>query len=314
MADLERKQAKALFQARTAYYDAERRAIEELVDSYLLEQQARKEGVSVDELLDRHVNKTLPKDPTEEALKVYYEGVDTTEPYEAVREKIVTSLRQRRAAKAKAAYVASLRREMPIVLRLPPPRAPLSMQGARVRGPANARVTLLEYADFECPYCQQIEPIVEKLAKEYDGVLAFAFKDYPLPMHASAQKAAEASRCADAQGKFWEYHDLLFKNKQLDIAALKADARNLNLDGAAFDKCLDTGAMQGAVETDLSEAQALSLQGTPSFFVNGRAINGALSYEKMRTVIAEELSAVENQSAARVADSTGTGSGRSKPH
>ena len=201
LADLERKRPGALFQALTNYYEAQRKTIDEIVDEYVLEQQAQKEGVTVTQLLERHVNSAIAKDPSEETLRVYYEGVETAEPYEAVRVKIIDALRQRRIAKAKTAYVQSLRGQGNVSIRLAPPRAPISMMDTPVRGPHDARVTLLEYADYECPYCQQIQPIIDKLVTEYKGVMAFAYKDYPLPMHANSQKAAEATRCAGAQGE-----------------------------------------------------------------------------------------------------------------
>ena len=138
MTDLEQKRASALFQARTSYYEAERKVIEEVVDQTLLEQAAKTENVTLDELLKRHADSTIAPDPTEETLLVYYEGVDTTDPYEAVKTKIVDALRQRRIAKARQAYVQSLRSQGPIVMRLAPPRAPVSMKDVPVRGPANA--------------------------------------------------------------------------------------------------------------------------------------------------------------------------------
>jgi protein-disulfide isomerase len=198
-------------------------------------------------------------------------------------------------AKAKTAYVQSLRSQAPITLRLAPPRAPISMKDVAVRGVANPQVTLLEFADYECPYCQQVQPILAKIEAEFNGKVGFAYKDFPLPMHPDAQKAAEASHCAGAQGKYWEYHDLLFTSKQLDPAALKNHARDLKLDTKAFDTCLDTGEMAGVVKDQGSEAEALGISGTPSFFVNGRAVSGALTYEKLHAVIGEELSAVSGQ-------------------
>jgi protein-disulfide isomerase len=298
LADLEQKRPASLFQARTNYYEAERKVIEELVDDYLLEQQAAKEKLTVDQLLDKHVNSTLPKEPSEEALRVYFEGVDTTEPYESVRGKIVDALRDRRMAKIKSAYMQSLRAQSGVVLRLAPPRAPISMSGIPTRGVPNAPVTLLEFADYECPYCQQVQPIIEKLETEFKGKIRFAYKDYPLNMHPSAQKAAEAVHCADAQGKFWEFHDTVLNKKQVDLASLKTFAKDLKLDTAAFDKCLDSGATASAVKTQLTEAQALGLQGTPSFFVNGRFVSGNLSYERLHGIIAEELSAVGGAAAS----------------
>lgn len=289
LAEVEQKRAAAMFQARSNYYEAARRTLETYTDDYLLEQQAKKENLTVSELLERHVNATIAKDPSEETLRTYYEGADTTESYESVKTKIIEALREKRIAKAKTAYMDSIRKQATVIYRLAPPRAPISSQTTPPRGPANSRVTLTEYADYECPYCQQIQPALNRLEAEFKGKLAFVYKDYPLSMHPNAQKAAEASRCADAQGKYWEYHDLLVTGKQLDIPSLKSNARQLKLDGAAFDKCLDAGEKAEAVKAHAAEAQALGLQGTPTFFVNGRYITGNLSYERLRDFILEEL-------------------------
>ncbi len=288
-ADLQRKHPGALFTAQDSFYEARKKAVEAFADEILLQQQARKENLTVGQLLDRHVNDAVAQDPSEEALRVYYEGVDTTQPYEAVRGQIVAALRQRRLAKARAAYLASLRSQAVVRLRLQPPRAEISLQGTAVRGPAGARVTVVEYADYECPYCQQAQPALEKLEAEFKGRLAFAYKDYPLPMHAEAQKAAEATHCADAGGKYWAYHDLLFANKQLDVPALKGYARQLGLDGSSFDRCLDTGAKSAEVQTQAAEAQWLGIEGTPAIFINGRFFSGALTYDALRAIVEEEL-------------------------
>lgn len=300
--DLELKRPTLFFQARNTYYEAERKAVQEFIDEYLLEREAQKEGVAVAQLLERHVQAAIAKDPSEETLRVYYEGVDTTEPYESVRDKIVASLRDRRMSKAKAAYLASLRKQANIVVRVRAPRAEISLKETPVLGRPDAGVTLLEFADFECPYCQQIQPVLDKLTTEYKGRMAFAYKDAPLPMHPHAQKAAEAAHCAGTQGKYWEYHSLLMSKRQLDVPQLKEQARQLALDGAAFDKCLDSGEQSKLVQAQLSEAAGLGVQGTPTFFINGRIISGVVSYETLRGIVEEELAASaarEKQTAQR---------------
>jgi protein-disulfide isomerase len=148
---------------------------------------------------------------------------------------------------------------------------------------------LVEYADYECPYCQQVQPTLDRLEAEFKGKIAFAYKDLPLPMHPRAQKAAEASQCAGLQGKYWEYHDLLLKTKGLEPTQLKAAAGQLGLETAGFDKCLDSGERVDAVKATLDEAQKLGLQGTPSFFLNGRFFSGNLSYDQMRQMMEDEL-------------------------
>jgi protein-disulfide isomerase len=128
-------------------------------------------------------------------------------------------------------------------------------------------------------------------------------------MHANAQKAAEASHCAEAQGKYWEYHDTLAAAKRLELSALKNYARELRLDTAAFDKCLDSGEKAGVVKEESSEAQALGIQGTPTFFLNGRFVNGNVTYERLRGIIGEELSATGDPARAPAAN----GSSRERP-
>jgi len=300
-AEFERSNAARLFQPRNTYYEAERKALDEYATEVLLEKQARKENLTVAQLLDKHVNSKVGKDPSDEALRVYYEGVDTTEPFEAVREKIIDSLRQRRIAKIKSGYMESLRADAKVAIRLTPPRAEVSLKDTPVRGAKDPRVLIVEYADYECPYCQQIQPALDKIETEYKGKLAFAYKDVPLPMHAHAAKAAEAAHCAGVQGKYWEYHDVLSSSKQLDLPQLKEHARGLHLDAAAFDKCLDSGAQAQLVKDQLTEASGLGLQGTPSFFINGRFISGIQTYEKLKEIVEEELgvSAERQKTASR---------------
>jgi protein-disulfide isomerase len=286
---LERDQPSALFQARNAFYEARRKAVDELVTNYLLKRQAKKENVSVAELLERHVDRTIAPDPNEEALRVYYEGLDTNETFEAVKPKIIEHIREKRMAHAKESYLQSLRADARISVLLAPPRAEVTVAHTPTRGPANAPVVLVEYADYECPYCQQAQPDIDKLETEFKGKMAFVYKDLPLPMHPHAQKAAEAAQCAGVQNKYWEYHDLLLKSRQLEVPQLKQDARELGLDGKSFDACLDSGQQSEPIKANLEEAKNLGLQGTPSFFLNGRFFSGNLGYEKLREMVAEEL-------------------------
>lgn len=289
LSDLERKNPTALFQAQNSFYDSEKKAVDDFVDQYLLEEQAKKENVTVDELLKRHVNDALPKDPSDDALRVYYEGLSVTEPFEQVRDKIIEVIRQRRTSKLKKAYLESLRKAASVDILLGPPRIQISLKDTPTRGDASARVTVVEYADFECPYCQQAQPALAKLETEYRGKIVFAYKDTPLPMHPHAEKAAEAAHCAENQGKYWEFHDLLFSSKQLEVPQLKEQARKLKLDGTAFDKCLDSGEEASKVAAQLHEAEKLGIQGTPSFFINGHFVAGALDFDTLRGMVDDEL-------------------------
>src|SRR5215813_4896546 len=149
--DLQRKNPAGLFQARNTLFEAEKKAAEEFVNNYLLERQAKKENLSVPELLGKHVQPAVAKDPSEEALRVYYDGLDVTQPFEEVRDKILETVRQRRITKAKTAYIQSLRNSANVSIRMLPPRMDIVMSNVPLRGSADAPVKVIEFADYECP-------------------------------------------------------------------------------------------------------------------------------------------------------------------
>ena len=289
MSDLEQEESAKLLAARYQYYQVETKALNDLIDKKLLEQKAASEHLTVAQLLDREINSKV-KDPTEDQMKVYYEGIETDQPYEAVRDKILEKIRQLRIDRAKAAYLQTLRTESAVYVVLAPPSATLDAANPEMtQGPKNAQVTLVEFADYECPYCQKVAPDVKKLAEDFSGKVSFAFKDFPLPMHPRAEKAAEAARCASKQNKFWKFHDELFHSKELDVDQLKAQARALKLDPEQFDKCLDSGEEAAEVERDRKEGNRLGINGTPSFFINGHFMSGALDYATLRQAIEQQL-------------------------
>jgi protein-disulfide isomerase len=287
-ADLQRSEGGKLLQAQYQYYLNERKALENLIDNQLLADEARRRNISLDQLLNTEVYKEV-KDPTEDQLQVYYEGLDTQEPYASVRDEVLQHIRELRRTKARAAFVENLRKQANINILLMPPSGDVDIAKAYTNGSQDAVVTLVEFADYECPYCQKVNPQIQQMKKEYGDKLAIVFKDFPLPMHHTSQKAAEAARCAGEQGKFWEYHDVLFYSKQLDVDALKEHARVLKLDGDRFDTCLDNGTEAAAVKKDLEEGKNLGLTGTPSFFVNGHFFSGVVDYATLRDIVNQQL-------------------------
>lgn len=291
-ADLEQKQAAKLLQARYEFYQAQRDALEQLIDGQLLEMQARREGLSVEQLLQRDVLGQI-KDPTEDQIQIFHEGMKTNEPLEAVRDKIVATVRQLRVTKARAAYSQSLRRQATVRVALTPPKSAIALDDAPRRGPQDAPILIVEFADYECPYCQRSVADLKKIQEEFAGKVAVAFKDFPLPMHRNAQKAAEAASCAGRQGRFWDFHDLMFANTQkLEPVHLKEYARALKLDATRFDQCLDAGEQAAAVRADLAQAQRLGLTGTPSFFINGHFLSGAVQYSTLREIVEQQLASL----------------------
>jgi protein-disulfide isomerase len=291
--ELEQKEASKLLQARYKFYVAQRDALQQYIDDQVLEIQAKKESLTVDELVKRHVSVNV-QEPTEDQLRFYYEGVQTDEPFESARPNIIETVRQLRMKKARAAYVSALRAELGVVVELDQPSAHVEAGKAPRLGSDKAPVQIIEYADYECPYCQKVSPDLERLQQEFGNQVSLVYKDFPLPMHPLAAKAAEGARCASAQGKFWEFHDFLFDTKKLQVSDMKAEARALKLDGDRFDRCLDKGEQFDDLKKDAQDAQRLGLQGTPSFFINGHFMSGAIGYAKLRETVVQELAAANS--------------------
>ncbi len=156
-----------------------------------------------------------------------------------------------------------------------------------VRGNFNAPVTLVEFSDFECPFCERIFPTMNKILGDYEGKVRLVYKQFPLSFHPNAQKAAEASECASEQGKFWEYHDKLFENQSsgFSVDKFKQWANELSLDDAQFNSCLDSGKYAQKVQADAQEGQQKGVTGTPATFVNGQLVVGAQPYETFKQAI-----------------------------
>jgi protein-disulfide isomerase len=168
------------------------------------------------------------------------------------------------------------------------PRA--TIDPGRARGPATAPVTILEWSDFQCPFCREAQPVLERLLAEFPDTVRLVFKDFPLRSHGLAGPAALAARCAGAQGRFWEYHDMLFLTQPAFARdELVAYARRLGLDTTRFAECLDSAAPREAVVADQREGREAGVRATPTFFVNGRRVEGALPPEEFRTVLLEAL-------------------------
>ncbi len=161
-------------------------------------------------------------------------------------------------------------------------------------GDANAKVTMIEYSDYQCPACGAADTAAQGIAEFYGNGIKFVFKHFPLASHQYAQKAAEAAECAGAQGKFWEMHHKLFENqKALRISDLKSYAQQIGLNMTAFNSCLDSGAAAANVNADYSDGIAEGVRATPTFFINGRKMEGAMPFEDFKAVIERELAAAE---------------------
>ena len=159
-----------------------------------------------------------------------------------------------------------------------------------VRGAKNAKVTLVEFSDFECPFCGRHAPTMDKILKDYAGKVRLVFKHFPLSFHQQAMLAANASECASEQGKFWEMHDKIFANQDnLSAADYSAWAKELGLNMSQFDGCLSSNKYQARIQSDMQLGSQSGVDGTPATFVNGQLLSGAQPYESFKTLIDAEL-------------------------
>jgi protein-disulfide isomerase len=279
-----------LQQLRNQEYELKSRALERLIDQKLLEAAASRKGVTTDILIGQEVSSRV-SDPTDSEIQAFYLGQQDRRPLEEMKLRLREALKQARLERAKEAYIEQLRRESAVAVLLVPPKVEVGYDPSRVRGNPQAPITIVEFSDFECPFCRGSEELIKNLLSKYGDKVKVAYRDFPLRQnHSHAETAAEAARCANEQGKFWAYHDLLFANPaKLDSGGLLEQARTAGLNETQFLSCLNTGKYRSAVDADVKAGSRAHVGGTPAFFVNGVVIAGAQSPAVFEKTIDAEL-------------------------
>lgn len=268
-------------------------ALETVLRERVLLAEARSRGMSVDELVTAEAGSSL--EPSDLEVEIWYQenrGRLGGRPLDEIRSQIVDHLRDERQREATSKLEARLFEERKVVIHFEPARIALNNDEAAFLGRADAPVTLVEFSDFECPYCSQFAPTLKRLSETFGDDLRVVYRQFPIPsLHPGAFKAAEASLCAHEQGKFWEMHDLMFaETNRLAVSDLKEKARRLGMDGRRFDSCLDSGRYVEQVQNDIQEGSRAGVNGTPALFVNGvRLEGGAVAYETAAAAIRKEL-------------------------
>jgi protein-disulfide isomerase len=262
--------------------------LEELVQDRLLDAEARARGLTREKILGGIAAAPV----TDADVDSFYEEnkASIPRPKADVAPQIKTYLEQQRQMEARTALFTALKAKYETRYLLEPIRVPVDSAGFPARGPAGAAVTVVVFSDFQCPYCSRLKPTLEQLLANYPSQVRLVFRQFPLSFHAQAQKAAEASLCANDQGKFWEMHDAMFADQSaLAVDTLKAKAAQLGMNAQAFGGCLDSGEKAGRVKADLEAGTAAGVSGTPAMFLNGRFVNGAVPLEDIAKVVDDEL-------------------------
>jgi protein-disulfide isomerase len=272
-------------------------SLQQAVQDRLVEADAAARGVSKDQVLAE----IKPAAVTDADVDAFYEQnkAQIPRPKEQVVPQIKAYLEQQGQQKARQEFFKNLEAKYNVEYKLEPIRVQVAATGP-AKGPANAPVTIVEFSDFQCPYCSRLTPTLKQVEEKYGNKVRIVFRQFPLNFHQYAQKAAEASLCANDQGKFWQLHDAMFANQQaLAVEQLKAKAAELGLNAEQFNQCLDSGKHAAAIQADMKEGSAAGVSGTPAMFINGRFISGAQPLEAITQVIDDELRRAGQKTASR---------------
>lgn len=282
--------------ARTAYdkalYEARKARLDALVDERVIEAEAKKRGVTAEALLQAEVDAKVAE-PDEGQLQAFYNdyqdrmgGASFPDIKDRIKEFLVGESRRTRHGE----LVAELRKAHGVTVMLEPVRVAVDASGP-VRGKADAPIKVVVFADFECPYCSQTAPTLDKLEEAYRGDVQIVYRHYPLSFHPNATPAAEAASCAGEQKRFWDVHDGIFGGRVgLDPATIRGFLAGLDgFDATAWDACMAAGRGKKAVEADLAAGERAGVDGTPAFFVNGIMLGGARPYEDFEALVKDEL-------------------------
>jgi protein-disulfide isomerase len=270
--------------------------LDELITTRLLTAEAKRRGTTVEALVADEITKKVAAltEPDIDAFIATNRDRLPADPA-AIRGQIRRYLEEQRTTERRDAFVDELRRKANVeVLLKPPPvfRASIEVDGAPIRGPKVAPVTIVEYSDFHCPYCRRVQPTLLQLLAKYPTQVRLVYKHLPLDnLHPQARKFAEASWCAAEQGRFWQFHDAVYAAANPVGTPLSDYAGKSGLDVAQLESCLASGKAARVVQAQADEGARHGVNGTPGFFINGRALSGAVPFETFVRLIDEELAA-----------------------
>ncbi len=270
--------------------------LEQLIDEKLLAQEAMRRGISTEALLQTAVHSKTSEvtdDDVASFIRENRQHVPAGDPGQ-LEQRVKEYLRSQRVNEQRSIFVRELRKQTAVTVFLPEPasaRVSISANKGFALGPQHAEITIVEFTDFQCPFCKHAVQTVKRLMQEYPGKVRWVFRDFPVPgLHPAAPRVHEAARCAGEQDTFWEYHDLAFaRSPEHSLEQLQQYAEELHLDKAAFSTCLLSGKYHAQVMNDIQEGTNLGISGTPTFLINGLVLVGAQPYAVFQKLVDREL-------------------------
>lgn len=278
-----------IYRIRIDAYEQAKQQTDRLVDDMLLLEEARRRQIGPEEIIRAEITDKV-KSPTEQEVAKFYADnkARISGDLNSVRNQVASYLQEQSRQQLEKELSGRLRKNANVRWLLIEPEQPIqnvSVDDDPTRGDVNAPVTVVEFTDFQCPACAAMHPVLDEVLKSYGNKVRFVVRDFPLTQHENAQKAAEAANAAHAQGKFFEYASLLFKNqKALDVVSLKKYATDLGLNRARFDAELDRGVYAAEVKKDLDDGEIYGVGSTPTVFINGIQLK-TLSADGLREAI-----------------------------
>lgn len=285
-----------IYDAEMKVYEIKFGKLQAMILEKFMNQDPNKKGLSNDEFLNKYIAKDVKVTDADIEKFIKDRQIPKDQVNPEIRERIKQYLEVEVKKNAVDKWIAEKTKKTPVEVYIPRPQRPVfdvNIKDAPVKGSGNAKVTIVEYSDFQCPFCSKASKTIAELEKKYGNKIRIAFKNYPLPFHSNARMAAEAALCMKAQDSklFWKMHDAMFEDQtKLDKDNLIATAKKLGAKEADFKACLETTPHKAVIDNDMTEGQKLGIKSTPTFFVNGKLVSGAQPVEVFTEVIDEELS------------------------
>ena len=274
---------------RQRLYELRREALDEVISQRAVERRAAAAGSTAEALIE-----SAGDGVSDEEIRAFFserEAEIKAQVPDATAESMAPQIRRFLASQRRRDFVRETVDQAAYRVVLEVPRVEVSVEGSPSLGPVGAAVTIVEFSDFQCPFCRRAGPVMKQLVEKYPEDVRVVYRHLPLGSHPRARPSAEASACAGEQGRFWDYHDTIFDNPNaLGDDDLKRYAGELGLDTAQFDACFSSGRYAAQVRDDARAAAAVGITGTPGFVVNGRVVSGYKSLEEFDAIVREELS------------------------
>lgn len=284
-----------LYEAEMKVYEIKMARLQSMLLERLMNADPAKKDLTNDQFLDQHIAKGIKVSDADVEKFIKERQIPKEQINPEIRSRIVDYLSVEAKKMAVDKWIAEKTKKSPVEVYIQKPVLPVfdvNVGDAPFKGDADAKVTIVEFSDFQCPFCSKGATVLTALEKKYGKKVKIAFKHFPLPFHAQAKGAAEASMCAFEQDQkaFWKMHDAMFADQsKLDATNLIATAKKVGLKEADFKTCLESGKYKARVEADVAQGSSLGIKSTPTFYVNGKLIAGAQPVEVFSEVIDEEL-------------------------